>query len=208
LTTVDIFREAEPPRGRRRSPLNFALWATWSPELLDFFARHRDGDLRARRPLLHHVRGCAPYGLTYRLPLERIRDPRFGDELKRIAAAFSLLAPRNELILLRNLFVAALDANRLHVFLTWLREAIAAEAADPRVALYSPASAERALANEFPLHADLFLVDKLLLVFDDVPVDGSGALLAAPRVHGDPSADQSTSQRRAQPHLVPHVGAH
>jgi hypothetical protein len=76
--------------------------------------------------------------------------------------------------LFRDLYRSA-DRRMVDAFLGWLRAAMVARTDDPRTCLFSPPTPARGKDNRFLLHADLFLVDKLWLIFDDVPSDGTGS---------------------------------
>ena len=151
---------------------------TWSPSTRRFFEAY--GEVLRKRPAQQWVRGCAPYGLTYTLALASAPSQRFRDEVLALARSLLALRVRSRIMLLRDLLAADVDRACVHGFLAWTRGALVALQGDRRAALYTPPSPDRSSDNEFLLHADLFAAERVLLVFDDVPCDGSGRALLLP----------------------------
>jgi hypothetical protein len=173
MMAEEIFQRAPTPRRHRGHALaRYANWYTWSPWAISLF-RQYGPRLRQGRPTLQVVRSCKPYGATYDLPL-----PARHDELRQAidALAGSLFRVQldERMLLLRDVLGPHLERAQLHRLLALLRGSLVEIAGDARASLYSPASPARGKRNDFALHADLFVVDRLLLVFDDVPADGSG----------------------------------
>jgi hypothetical protein len=173
--SFDIFVPVSPPRRRLASS---ADWYTWSPELLRFCRKHRSA-LRTVPIQKIRVPRCTPYGITY----SRDGDDsvEIGEGLRRFAAALQRFPVASRAIFFRRMIRGPLDRETLHGLFAGLRSAMVELAGDPRAALHSPVSRVRASENEFQLHADLFVSERLLLLFDDVPNDGSGATLLLSR---------------------------
>jgi hypothetical protein len=176
----EIFQRAPTPRRHRGNALaRYAGWYTWSPWAISLFREH-GARLREGRPEIRVVRSCQPYGVTYHLLL-----PAPHDGLRRVidtlAASLSRVQLDDRMVLLRDLIGPYLDRAQLHRLLALLRGSLVKSAGDARASLYSPPSVARGKQNDFALHADLFVVDRLLLVFDDVPGDGSGRSIFLPR---------------------------
>ena len=172
--TVDV-----PPR-HRANPINrHGPWYSWSPAWRDLLKHFRTQHVR-RRPQVIEVPRCAPYPHTYHLDL----DEQIGGEWEALfaSAAEELLSLKlNEsVILLTGLLEKDTDGEVLRSVFALLRAALVTIAGHPQAALYSPVQVERKRDNQFRLHSDLFLVDKLLLVFDQVSVDGTGRSLFLP----------------------------
>jgi hypothetical protein len=126
------------------------------------------------------VKACEPYGGTYHLPRLAPGDALL-HAINALAEALLRLRLDDEMLLLRDMFGAHLDRAQFHRLLALLRGSLVAIVGDERASLYSPPKEERKKQNDFALHADLFVVDRLLLVFDDVPDDGSGRSTFLPR---------------------------
>jgi hypothetical protein len=136
--------------------------------------------LRHGRPKLCVVRSCAPYGSTYHLPPPQGEDG-FRQAIDDLANSLSRILVGDRMLLLRDMIGPHLDRAQFHRLLALLRGSLVSIAGDARASLYSPASVARGKNNDFALHADLFVVNRLLLVFDDVPADGSGRSIFLPR---------------------------
>lgn len=150
---------------------------TWSSNAKEFFRQH--GRHLRRRTEHRWVRACAPYGFTYSLDLHAAPEA-FQADLLKLARALLALRLGRRLVLLRDLFNARIDRVQMHTLLAWMRAAIVELQHDGKAALYTPPSPDPARDNEFLLHADLFAAERVLLVFDDVPSDGSGRSLLLP----------------------------
>jgi hypothetical protein len=100
-------------------------------------------------------------------------------ELTRLAESLLTLKPRGELLLLSALINRVVTPKVLHSLLAALRTRMVSLAGNPAAALMTPVSTTRRDAG-FALHADLFKESRLLLVFDQIPEDGSGATLLLP----------------------------
>jgi hypothetical protein len=194
---------ASPRRFARHAITRVGRWTTWSVPARRFFARYA-AHLR-RRPAQHWVRGSAPYGFTYSLPLTSTPSRGFHDDLLDLARSLLALRVSSKIVLLRDLFSSEVDRTTLRTFLAWMRAALVEIEGDGSAALYTPPSPERAGKNDFLLHADLFAARRVMLVFDDVPADGSGRALLLPLARADralASTSMPTRERRQAIGLV------
>jgi len=177
---MSLFTEVDVPLRHRSNPINdHGRWHTWSPEWRDLLRRVRKSRPR-RRPRLIAVKGCDPYPQTYHLDLDEPLDADMRALLVRAAEELLAVKISASMILLTHMFEQPEDGVALRSLLALLRSTIVGIAGRPQAALYSPVQAERKKDNQFRLHADLFLVDNLMLIFDQVPADGTGRSLFLP----------------------------
>lgn len=168
LNNIKILKSlSRPSQGK------LVRWLTWSQEFLDFvYQAKKDGQL-PKRVRLSQIRGCEPYDATYELVpssgMATLQEP-----LNLFARSLSEFDLGKQLWLLDGMINEVITSKDLPIILSALRWSICAQAKDQRAALVSPPKPERQ-DKGFPLHADLFICEKLLLIFDSIPADGSGA---------------------------------
>lgn len=164
-----------PPHHRERALAHCAKWYSWSPEARRYIERNKPVLKALAAPAFANVRGCYPYdsSYTYRLAAlpDSLRD--FGLE-----TAEALLRIRTEKTLryLTGMIEPPLSSPIMHKLFALIRTCAANLIGDARAALHAPVKTER-VDKGFPLHFDLFLTDRLLLIFDDVPPGGRGKAL-------------------------------
>jgi hypothetical protein len=150
---------------------------TWSDQLREFVATH-DAQLRAiARPRLIEVRGCEPYAWTYDVPGHKLRWLN-AQERRRLALALTKVTPGSDLWILDRVIDEQIDSRILLALFVLFRACLVNHAGSASRAMcrpVAPASRDRG----FPLHADLYLHQKLMLAFDDV-IDRGGASLFLP----------------------------
>ena len=182
MSSHPLFAPVPVPRHHRSNLLRqHGRWYTWSARALAFFERCQVLKVRPLRPQVKRVPRCEPYGETLHLDLASLDRAGLRGELRTFAASLHALKVTKEMMMFRDLYRG--DAHRTLVdsLLAWLRAELVAAAGDQRAALFSPPMVTRAKRNEFLLHADLFVVNRLWLIFDDVPSDGSGSSTFVPR---------------------------
>lgn len=125
------------------------------------------------------VSGCGPYGSTYSYRWSALPDPvlRFaleaGEALLRVPTG-------NSMKFFSDMLQPPLTSSVLHKCFALIRTGIARLSGDSRTALHAPVKTEH-LDDGVPLHFDLFLTERLWLVFDEVADDKSGKSLFLPR---------------------------
>lgn len=195
---MKLFKAASPPLHHRNNPLNrHARWLTWSARARRFFTRCRLAGPRPCRPRKLRVQRCEPYGETLHLNPSSLDRVGLRDDLRQLATDLRQLPLAEEMILLRDLYDDDATPARVDTLLSWLRAELVEAAGDERAALFSPPTPVRGRDNGFLLHADLFVVDKLWLIFDDVPTDGSGRSTFVTRRAFSESLDEVRSLRPA-----------
>jgi hypothetical protein len=180
---LTLFAPTSIPRWHTRNrATSRCRWLTWSPEFLranDAIGEDIDS---VPSPLVVSIRGCEPYAQTY-------------------SSSLSLIRPRSREVVFSGL-TTHVNRERLHRWFALLRSALASALGDPRSCLYAPVKTCKR-DDGFPLHSDLFLTNRLLLVFDDVPNDDSGKTLLQDvsvflrRLRTDPQIPPNVSRRIA-----------
>lgn len=172
-----------PPHHRRNAAASGAEWYTWAPSMLAAVGEVRDEIAALRAPRRISVRGCAPYAVTY-----SYRKSELSPRLLSFAAwsASALLETRvdRRLRFFTGLLDRPMTSSAFHKCLALVRLGLVQLTGDPRTALHAPVKTEQD-DDGFPLHADLFLTERLWLIFDRVPDDQSGKtlLLASDAFH-------------------------
>jgi hypothetical protein len=148
-------------------------WFSWSSSLLKWVERNSEWLRKISHPRLIEVRECKPYESTYDVPLGRIRSLVSDGLAHAFASAVDGIQPGKTLMLLDNMLEPPVDSRILYSIFVVLRASMVATHRDSGIALFSPVKPERH-DNGFPLHADLFLRSRLLIVFDDVMANCGG----------------------------------
>lgn len=177
---INLFAQIPIPRRHNHDFVaRQGRWLSWSPDGVRLIQRNLDRILALPVPTRISVRGCSPYNDTYTYRLSALPDA-----LVRFAldASEALLRTRigRKMRFFSGMFNKPLSAPVFHKCLALIRAGVVRLNHDPRSALHAPVQPERADAG-FPLHSDLFLTDRLWLVFDDVPEGESGKALFLPR---------------------------
>jgi hypothetical protein len=133
-----------------------------------------------RQPQFVAVRGCEPYELTYSYSLSRVPTRLAGLAIEG-AEALLRHSPGRRLRFFTGLLDPPISSRILHKLFALLRAGVVVLQGDRRSALHSAANPARSDLG-FALHADLFLTERVWLVFDDVPRGGSGKSLFLPRL--------------------------
>ena len=155
-----------------------SAWFTWSDSFLDFVRNLRETAAFQRRVTIIEIPACQPYGATYHTHFKRLTDSQTAT-LFRFAEGLMRISPQRDAYFFREMFSSDITSKEMRVTFALLREAMVQTAQDEAAALYSPVTQERKDLG-FNLHADLFLTTRLWLIFDDVPLDNSGASLLLP----------------------------
>ncbi len=162
---------------RRSRSFPSARWLTWSPAFLEMLRRHVRvaPKLRVRRMTISQRK---EYAYTYTVPLLR-NHAALAMDLCVIASDVLQFSPGSTLYFLTGM--SCRDAGwSLHLVFAALRAAIRHVTADDWSALYAPLSFIGSVADDFPLHADLYRPNVLFNVFEQVPTDGSGKTTLLP----------------------------
>jgi hypothetical protein len=150
-------------------------WMTWSPEFLLLVRSLRKQGVFKQRVSLVRVPACAPYGSTYTTRFADLSS-QIQQQLMRCVRELSTVKCGREVVLFRKMLAPRLSQPEIRVLFALLREAFVVIHSNPAAALYSPVTPEKKDPG-FNLHADLFLTTKLWLIFEDVPLDHTGASL-------------------------------
>lgn len=176
---MEFFRPTTVPRSHQQHSVALeARWLSWDNNVIRFFKDFGGQVDHLPLPAKISVRGCSPYESSYSYRLSRL-DRSFAKQLLRLAESLLSFPPGPKLNLLTSMLDPPLSTSRLAKFVALLRAGIVRLTGDLKCALNAPVYAARR-DDGFPLHADLFLTERLLLVFDDVPPGKSGASLFLP----------------------------
>ncbi len=173
------FERIEPPANQKRLRINrYASWHTWSPEFRAVL-KHWGKEVRALpAPTLIHLAGGQPYDYTLSLRLTSFeRSPVMRNLFPFARGLFECPAPTGIMLFSGLLVDGLLDRVGLRYLFAFFRDVLARLAGNEMYAFYAPLGATGRFAAEFPLHADLYIPQLLLNVFDDVAADSSGQSL-------------------------------
>lgn len=167
-----ILEPCPTPRHHARSgscpPLQ---WHTWSPRFRTFLDRCRDSDTD---PHVTSI-GTQDYDRSYTVELDNCSP--FAVAARESAASLRLLDPPSGAYLLQGLLDERVPRRALHLALAAMRAAICAAERSNHAALHARLGQVGGNTGAFLLHADLYVPEMLLLIYDDIPDDGSGELL-------------------------------
>lgn len=163
--------------GKNGSLATDALWLTWSQSFLYKVEILRSSRRFPQKLKLVSVPGCKPYDSSYEV--HDLRDA-FVQDLMPFAKSLLYFETSDKLFLLDDMINKTIDKRVLLYVLALLREGICKIQDNRRAALVSPVTTCKK-DQGFSLHSDLFLCQKLLLIFDDVPDDGTGVSLFVSR---------------------------
>lgn len=153
-------------------------WLSWGENAIHFFQTcGKDVDQLAA-PSKISVRGCSPYECSYSYRLSRI-DRSLRERVLSLSESLLSFPLGSTLNLLTGMLDPPSSSSRLAKLFALLRAGVVRLTGDPKSALNAPVFATRR-DDGFPLHADLFLTERLFLIFDDVPQGPLGASLFLP----------------------------
>jgi hypothetical protein len=169
--TIPLFARST---SRERVRTRGVRWLTWSEEFRTFVVNHASELRVLSRPRLIEVRGCEPYQWTYDASIGQL-DWLDGRTRRSLARVLTKVTPGHDLWVLDRLIDDQIDSRMLLALFVLFRACLVDQADDPSRAMCRPvprASHDRG----FPLHADLFVHQKLMLAFDDVAAEGGASL--------------------------------
>ena len=150
-------------------------WYSWSCASVRLIEKNLNRILALPRPGCISVRGCDPYSSSYSYRFSALPVPLADFSLEMADALLRTRAGRD-----MKFFAGMLDppvsSLVLHKCFALIRAGVARIYGDGRAALHAPVQTRR-VDDGFPLHSDLFLTDRLLLIFDDVSKGNSGKAL-------------------------------
>jgi hypothetical protein len=171
---MDLFVPTDVPRHHHANS-DGKVWLTWSPFALGCIKANAAQLQALSLPTCIDIRSCEPYASTY-----TYRWSGLPDKTKSFAldAANALLRTPvdSRLKLLTGLLDPPLTSSLLHKCFALIRAGIVKLKRDTRTALYAPVATKKSDGG-FPLHSDLFLTNRLWLVFDRVPRNNAGRAL-------------------------------
>jgi hypothetical protein len=169
-----IFRQIQCPAAQASLEINeFASWYSWSEDFLLFLIDAKTDLDRLGDPPLVRISRSPRYGSTFSWPL----DAWSSTSLRQRCSSFVRSLPdcSKKLMLFDGLLQPGLSGSQLHALFAALRGAIASLYQNESLAMYTPLGDVGNRVRAFPLHCDLYIPHNLFNVFDDVPMDDSGA---------------------------------
>lgn len=148
---------------------------TWDPKFKSFFLRLLSSPALPKRVSLKAIRGCEPYESSYEISTQTI-DQSDRSELLSWGKQLLRFDPEARLCILSNMLPRGWSKQNTRRLFALIRRSITDSLAQDQLCLYSPVVRARRDSG-FPLHADCFMTPRLLLVFDEIPSDGTGASL-------------------------------
>jgi len=164
-----------PHHHRNKTAAQLARWYSWSPPFLQTIATNLERIEALPRPGSINVRGCDPYNTTYTYRMSALPDRlvHFAIDAGRALLAFRL---DHQMRFLSSMLQPPISSVVLHKIFALIRCGVVRNTMDGRTSLHAPVKTKRE-DEGFPLHFDLFLTDKLWLVFDNVPSGSAGRSL-------------------------------
>lgn len=192
-----LFARISVPRHHQRNVVAArAPWYTWSPASLRLLEANVAEIRRLPCPPRISVPGCSPYEVTYSYRLSELSPSLFRFAMQ-MSEALLRVKPDNTIRCFAGFLDEPSSGPVFHKCLALFRAGIVRLTRDPRTALHAPVKQQRVDAG-FPLHADLFLTDRLWVIFDDVPAGRSGQTLFLPQRR----FDAAVSANRFIPHVI------
>jgi hypothetical protein len=164
---------------RRRGLSGDFEWYTWSATFRKLIAELLPFITAAGEPDLVQLPGLQDYAWTFSLSPDKMPSRRIQEKLHAAAAALAATTLPKGLVMLDALFDKDLGGREIRVLLALLRSALV-DKFGPHAALYPPLGTTGPSVGGFALHADMYVPEMLLNVFDDVSPDDSGASLFLP----------------------------
>lgn len=181
-----------PAHHSRSSAAGNGEWFTWSSGARALIATHRERLESLRTPDYISVQGCEPYSSSYTYQMTRLPRP-LQDLAVEMAEDLLDLRVGNSLRFLCAMLDEPFTSRILHKTFAIIRTGIVQIQADRRAALHSPVKIKHRDEDGFPLHSDLFLTDRLWLIFDEVSPGSSGRTMLLSRRDLDSSIASSAS---------------
>ena len=192
-----LLKPIETPRRHRHEPLaQQADWYTWSDATLHLIEINLERLVRLPNPVSIWVRGCDPYPSTYSYRLSAL-PKALSDFAIETAEALLRVRVGPKLRFTSGMLEPPLTSAVLHKIFALIRAGIAHVNSDPRTALHAPVKTKRR-DEGFALHSDLFLTERLFLVFDNVPPGLSGKSVFLSREVFDTAIAGTTLMPRQQ----------
>jgi len=174
-----VFERARAPRGSTSPAIT---WVTWSKQLWRFVETFEPQLRKISRPALVDVPGCEPYQSTYDVPFDRL-DWLPARDVRWLADALSATMPGTTLMVLDRAIANPIDSDLLLALFVVFRACLVHTSGVPARAMCRPVPSVSRDAG-FPLHADLYLHRRLLVVFDDVARSGGASTFLSVNVLG------------------------
>ena len=150
-------------------------WCTWSRSFRTLVQDLELAGALSRRTRFATVSGCEPYDQTYAVALHSVPE-ELEARLRSCIRDFTKFRPKARIVLLRDMLFPRLNRHKTRVLFALIRNVMTSALGSEAACLYAPVN-PKSDDEGFPLHADLFQTQRLFIVFDEVPTDGSGSSL-------------------------------
>jgi hypothetical protein len=175
---MDSFVTTSPPEAHSANRVNeVARWFTWSRESRNVLRQWTTATRDISPPRLISLGLGTKYDRTYSCESMVPTDRSLVEWVHFLANELHTLRPPSDVIFFSDIFGAELNRHSLSLLVAAIRDAIVRITGDYRSALYTPLGSTGRAASGFPLHADLYVPEMLLNIFDDVSAGADSLLL-------------------------------
>lgn len=161
-------------------PINrFGDWYQWSEQFREVLIRLAALIPEIPRPEIVNLHKGRAYDHTYTIK-QKLIDASVHEELLQSARSLYRMRVTNRLLLLREMIGEEISGATLHYLFSYYQFCFGCLTGQPDAAMYAPLGDLSESGFPFPLHADLYVQQHLMIVFDNIPADGSGQTLLLP----------------------------
>lgn len=177
---MEIFKTVEIPLLHRNHEINnWGKWYTWSDDCKQILVDLSEKIDGLPMPELIEVGDNSQYNKTFAIVCQ-IEDRTLQNNILKIAKSLYDLRLENELFFFTEMFDEKFHSKTIHYLFSYLQFYITKISKKSNVIIYAPLGSLSEKGFPFPLHLDLYLQKKLLVIFDNVPKDATGKTLLLP----------------------------
>lgn len=175
-----MFKRVEPPIVHKKHTVNkWCEWYSWSDECRNLLINISNNIENLPTPELLGSDESKPYNKTFSITCQ-IKDMAIHNSISNMAESLYHLNVGDNLHFFTCMLDEKIQSKTIHYFLSYLQFYTENMYNKKTVVLYSPLGSISEKGFPFPLHLDLYLQKKLMIIFDNVPKDRSGKTLLLP----------------------------